>query len=78
MSIVLRDGPLDGKPWPTAVTDDDRRISTRVGMGETVVYIDTRELDPTTGGRIFAYRPPKPKPVDDPGDDGLEDDADDE
>jgi hypothetical protein len=55
MNALLKNGPLDGQLWPTKVSPDDQRISTRIGMGEKVVYDDTGEIDPVTGRRIFTY-----------------------
>jgi hypothetical protein len=78
MDALLKNGPLDGQLWPTKVSPDDQRISTRIGMGEKVVYDDTGEIDPVTGRRIFTYRPPKPKPVDATANNDQEDEADDE
>ena len=78
MPIILRGGPLNGQPWPGTVADADRRISTRIGMGERVVYVDTEELDPATGQRIFAYQPPKPKPSGEAANPDLGDDDDEE
>jgi hypothetical protein len=77
MGIALKGGPLHGKPWPTKVEPDTRRLSTRVGMGETVVYLDTGETN-LANDRIFAYQPPKPKPIAESAGNNPEDDDDDE
>jgi hypothetical protein len=55
------------------VAPDDTTISTRIGMGEKVVYEDTGEIDQQTRQRIFAFRPPKPAPVADSVDEDEED-----
>ncbi len=76
MNVILKHGPLNDQRQ--IVGADDTTFRTRAGMGQRVAYDDTGEIDPATGLRLFAFRPPAPDQGGGTTDNGQKDDADDD